>query len=248
MKKILFISNSFGVDTTRYLYGISRAAGKDVKVATLYIGGCSLYRHYRNMLSEKPAYDYYINGFDSGLKVSLKDALLSDEWDIVATQQSSPRSGERDAYFPYAEELAAYIRKMAPSAKLWLQMTWSFSEGLPRFKLTSYETRAEMIPAIRACYTEAAEVMKADLLVPALDAMNKLYDAIGDNAYRDGFHCNKGVARYMLGCLWFMAAFGKSIEGNTFCDFDVPVTDEEIALAQRFAKEALLEKTNIELK
>ena len=248
MKKFLFISNSFGVDSTRYLYGISRAAGKDIKVVTLYIGGCSLYRHYRNMLSEERAYELYINGTQSGFFVSLKEALLSDEWDVVATQQSSPKSGEYDAYSPFDEELAAYIRKLAPRAKLWLQMTWSFAEGLPRFKLTSYETRAEMIPAIRACYTEAAERMKVDFMMPALDAMNKLYDAAPDDTYRDGFHCSKGVARYMLASMWFMALFGKSIDGNSYRDFDVEVTEEQVLMAQTFAKEALLEKTNIELK
>ena len=84
MKKILFVSNSFGVDSTRYFYGVSRAVGKKVKVATLYIGGCSLYRHYRNMLSGEKA--YYINGMESGLMVSLKEALLSDEWDVIVTQ------------------------------------------------------------------------------------------------------------------------------------------------------------------
>ena len=248
MKKFLFISNSFGVDSTRYLYGISRAAGKDIKVMTLYIGGCSLSRHYRNMLSEKPAYEVYFNGVATGLFVSLKEALLLDEWDVVATQQSSPKSGECDAYYPYDVELAAYIRKLAPRAKLWMQMTWSFDEGHERFKLTSHKNRAEMIPAIRSCYAESAERMKVDFMMPALDAMNKLYDAIGEKTYRDGFHCSKGVARYMLGCMWFMALFGKSIDGNTYRDFDVEVTEEQVLMAQTFAKEALLEKTDLELK
>ena len=241
MKKLLFISNSFGVDSTRYLYGITRAAKRDIKVATLYIGGCSLYRHYRNMLSEDRVYDYYLNGVNSGLKVSLKEALLSDEWDVVATQQASPKSGESKTYFPYINELAAYIRKLAPAAELWLQMTWSFEEGHKRFDLTSFETRAQMIPAIRASYTAAAKEIQADLVVPALDAMNKLYDAIGERTYRDGFHCSKGIARYMLGCLWFLALFQTDVQGNTFADFDVEVTEEEVILAQRLAKETALE-------
>lgn len=239
MKKILSISNSFGVDATRYLYGISRAAKCDVKIATLYIGGCSLYRHYRNMLSEGRVYEYYIDGIDSGIKVSLKEALLSDEWDIVVTQQSSPKSGQSSSYFPFVTELASYVRKLAPAAELWLQMTWSFEEGHSRFKSTSYETRAEMIPAVREAYLRAAEAISAERVIPALDAMNLLYDAIGEKTYRDGYHCNKGVARYMLGCLWFMMIFGRDVAENTFCDFDVEVTDEEVALAKRFAEEAL---------
>ena len=54
MKKILVVSNSFGEDANRYVYGIARGqkpARDDVKIVTLYIGGCSLARHYRNMLS-----------------------------------------------------------------------------------------------------------------------------------------------------------------------------------------------------
>ena len=56
MKKIIVIGNSFGTDITRYLYGVARSEGVDLKVVNLYIGGCSLYRHYRNMLSEEPVY------------------------------------------------------------------------------------------------------------------------------------------------------------------------------------------------
>ena len=50
--RVLAIGNSYSQDATRYLYGIARAGGVDVKVVNLYIGGCSLSRHYRNMLSE----------------------------------------------------------------------------------------------------------------------------------------------------------------------------------------------------
>ena len=234
MKKILSISNSFGVDSTRYLYGVARGAACDLKVVTLYIGGCSLGRHYRNMLSEERAYELYVNGVNSGFRVSLKEALLSDKWDMVMTQQSSPLSGEEKSYFPYAAELAAYIRKLAPAAELWLQMTWTFDEGHKRFDLTSYATRETMIPAIRVAYTRAAEVMGVDRMIPALDAMNLLYDAVGAATYRDGFHCSKGIARYMLACLWFEMLFDRSTDGNTFRDFDVPMDEEEISMARRF--------------
>lgn len=241
MLKILLISNSFGVDSTRYLYGIARAAKRDVKVVTLYIGGCSLYRHYRNMLSEAPAYEYYIDGIATGIHISLKDALLSDEWDFVTLQQSSPRSGDAESYFPYITELSAYVRRLAPAAKQYIHSTWSFAEGHKRFALTDFETREQMIPAISAAYARAAEAIGASAIIPALEAMCKLYGEIGDATYRDGFHCSYGVARYMLGCLLFNVFFGEDATGNTYRDFDVEVTDEEIALAQRIARECALE-------
>ena len=52
---ILAIGNSFSTDATRYLYGIARAAGDNLQVTNLYIGGCSLEQHYRNMLSNERA-------------------------------------------------------------------------------------------------------------------------------------------------------------------------------------------------
>ena len=240
MKKILSISNSFGVDATRYLYGIARAAKQDVKIVTLYIGGCSLYRHYRNMLSEEAAYDYYINGMKSGLSVSLKTALLSDEWDVVTLQECSQRSATQETYFPYINELTDYVRKLAPEAELYIHTTWSFAESSPRFAAAKCNGREDMIPRIHAAYANAAKAAGIEKFIPSLDAMCKLYDVIGEETYRYGFHCSLGTARYMLACVWFMTLCGKDIEGNSFRDFDVEVTEEQVALAQKIAKEVVL--------
>ena len=240
MKKILSISNSFGVDATRYLYGIARAAKEDIKIVTLYIGGCSLYRHYRNMLSEEAVYDYYINGMKSGLQVSLKTALLSDEWDVVTLQECSARSATENTYFPYVTELTDYVRRLAPEAELYMHTTWSFADSSPRFAAAKCNGREDMIPKIRAAYAGAAKAVGIEKFIPSLDAMCKLYDVIGEETYRDGFHCNLGISRYMLACVWFMALCSKDIDGNSFRDFDVEVTEEQVALAQKIAKEVVL--------
>ena len=241
MKKILVISNSFGQDATRYLYGISRAAKKELRVANLYIGGCSLYRHYRNMISEEAAYGYEINGIPTGLFISMKKALLLDEWDYVVLQQCSPESGEYEKYQPYLSELAAYVRKLCPPAKLVMQMTWTFAHSCKRFNLTPFETPEEMFPAIESAYKLAAEAIDADFVIPSGRAIQKLYAEIGDETYRDGFHCHMGHSRYMLGCMWFMAFTGKGVEGNSFRDFDTEVSEERVALAQRIALETMIE-------
>lgn len=227
MVKILVISNSFGTDATRYLHNVARNEGKAFKVVNLYIGGCSLYRHYRNMLADAKEYELQINGHSSGFYVSIKEALLSDEWDYVVTHQCSPKSGDPDSYFPYLEKLADYIREFAPKAKLLLQMTWTFAEGAPRFKLTSFSTRNEMIPAITDCYEAAAKRINADGIIPTHNAMCALYDIIGESTYRDGFHVHLGHTRYMIACLWYMMITGKDIR-KPFYDFDVEV-DPDIA-------------------
>ena len=112
--QILAIGNSFSSDATRYLHRIARKAGDKLTVVNLYIGGCSLERHFRNMLTEERAYDLQINGESSGFRVSLKEALLNRAWDVVTMQQASPSSPQYDTYQPYLNELSAYVRRLAP--------------------------------------------------------------------------------------------------------------------------------------
>ena len=244
MKKILLISNSFGVDATRYLYGIARAAKKDAKIVTLYIGGCSLYRHYRNMLSEEKAYTLYFNGVSTGFSMSIKEALLSDEWDVVTLQQSSPASGHFETYEPFLTELFNYVKKYAPHAKQYLHKTWAYSgdEAYAKKRLSAgFETREEMLAAVDKAYSKASKTVAFDGVIPSFEVMKGLYDAVGEDTYRDGFHASLGIGRYALGCVWFEALFGEDISENTFCDFDVPMSDEQISIAKKIAKQALSE-------
>lgn len=70
------------------------------------IRGCTLARHYRNMLAEDAAYGFQINGIPTGLDVSLKQALLSDCWDVVTLQQASHPAPRYETWQPYLSELA----------------------------------------------------------------------------------------------------------------------------------------------
>ncbi len=242
MKKILAISNSFGVDANRYFYGVCRTAGEDVKNVTLYIGGCSLARHYRNMLSEDAAYVLYVNGADTGFTVSLKEALLSDDWDIVTLQQASTYSGDYESYEPFLNELSAYVKKLAPKAKQYIHAIWAWSDAKLAASTLKYTSSAEMYAADHAAYKKAAEAIDADGFIPATAAMEKLCSKIGDDTYRDGFHANLGAARYMLALVWYMTVFGKdNIDGVNFSDFDIPVTAEEKRIAEECAIEAVRE-------
>ena len=242
MKRILLISNSFGVDATRYLYGIARAAGEDAKIATLYIGGCSLYRHYRNMISGERAYTLYFNGSSTGFSVSLSEALLSDEWDVVTLQQNSASSGDTDTYVPFLKELADYVKKCVPKAQLYLHKTWAYSGDdayARKIHSAGFETREDMLSAVYESYSDAEEMVDFHQVIPSFDAMNMLYDEVGEDTYRDGFHASFGIGRYTLACVWFETIFKKSVEGNTFCDFDVPISEDDVILAQKIAHDAV---------
>ena len=134
---ILSIGNSFSCDAQRYLHGIAKADGFALHTFNLDIGGCSLSQHYRNMLSEQDAYALEMNGENTNFKVSLKEALLSRDWDIITVQQVSHQAPDYDTYQPYLNKLAEYIRLCAPKAKLALHQTWAYEQG-------SYRLTAEL--------------------------------------------------------------------------------------------------------
>lgn len=239
--KVLFYGNSFSVDASRYLHGISRAAGNEISVGNLCYPGCSLFQHYTFLLSGEAKYEYFYDGFSTKIFLPSQQALLSDDWDVVVLQESSRKAGTFDTYQPYLGELAAHIRRCRPRAKLAYHMSWTYPKGSRIFDQTPFSGPEEMFPGVVATAERAAEEMGADLLVPSGKAMYRLCAEAGEEAYRDSFHCNKGQSRYMLGLLWYMALTGRSAESDSFRDFDVPVTEEQAARARRIAVETARE-------
>ena len=45
----------------------------------------------------------------------------------------------------------------------------------------------------------------------------------------------------MLACMWFMAFTGKSIQGNSYRDFDTEISEEMVERVQRIATETMIE-------
>jgi len=233
---ILAIGNSFSEDATRYLHNIARADGERINVVNLYIGGCTLDRHYRNMLSGDRAYELQYNGFKTGFTVSLSEALLNRSWDVVTLQQASLSSFKPDSYRPYIEELAAYVRKCAPKAKLYMHETWAYEDGSDRLeKLAGYSSAAAMAKDVVAAYTAAASLIGASGVIPSGELFMKLLTE--DNGisviHRDTFHASFGIGRYALGLLWYRALTKKDVIGNAFRDFDEPIPEDTVAVIQR---------------
>lgn len=238
MIKILSIGNSFSQDVTRYLYGIARADGVKMKVVNLFIGGCTLSKHYRYMLSEGKEYSYEINGISSGLWVSMKEALLSDDWDYVTIQQQSLQSANFETFEPYLEELAAYVRKMAPKAKILLHQTWGYEPNSQKLIDSPFETHEQMFFSIRDSYRKAFDAIGADGLLPSGEAV-LIANQKQLCPYHDGFHLSRGFGRYLCGLVWYAALTKNEIESNSFRDFDKEISEEEILQAKQIVKQVI---------
>ena len=238
--KILSIGNSFSEDAQRYLRRIADSAGYPMKTANLVIGGCSLRTHYLNMLDDAKKYAFHFNSEYTGLQISIRDALVSDEWDVITLQQASPLSPHYESYQPYLGELAAYVKKYCPHAKIMLQQTWAYEAGAERIEKAAHcESAGDMYRKITDAYARAAEDIRADGIIPSGHAMWKIVENGIEKIHRDTFHASLGVGRFLLGLVWYGYLTGRPVSEVPFDSFDVPVTPEERELAVRTAREVL---------
>jgi len=233
---VLAIGNSFSQDATRYLHDIARARGVNMEVANLYIGGCSLERHFRNMLSGENAYELGYNGHPTGFMVSLKQALLNRQWDVVTIQQASHFSFDKATYEPYAENLVEYIRSCAPKAKVYVHETWAYEDGSDRLcNVAGYVTAAAMLEDIKKAYHGICEELDLDGFIPCGELFGKLLESGIAKIHRDTFHASLGLGRYALGLMWFRALTGESVQNDAYCDLDEPASADELDIVRRCA-------------
>lgn len=153
--RVLTIGNSFSRNATHYLGDLAEAAGNKLVHGPIVVGGASLELHAGKMQAfEKDAAN--TNGFYS-TKRSLKQELQRDQWDYVTIQQASIKSHDIATYKPFANELADYIKKYAPQAKLMVHQTWEYRVDDPRFKVENPKvgepkTQAEMYAGLTSAY------------------------------------------------------------------------------------------------
>ena len=238
--QILAIGNSFSQDATRYLHKIARRAGEKLTVVNLYIGGCSLATHYRNMLLEERAYELQVNGEATGFKVSLKEALLNRDWDVVTMQQASHYSTKYETYQPYLNALAAYVKQLCPKARQVIHQTWSYERDSERLTVKmGYDTPSQMTADIVAAYTKAAADVGADAIIPSGELFEKMLANGMEKVHRDTFHASYGAGRYALALLWYGVICQKDVSTDTFDDLDEPVSEAERAIVVRCVCEML---------
>jgi feruloyl esterase len=134
--KVLMIGNSFSISATRHMPQVAKSMGLELDLASLYIGGCSLERHWDNCEKGKGNPDfkpYKMTRFVNGEKkeerpANVPEMLAVEKWDIVTIQQASHFSWKADSYHPFADDLIKkYIKELAPQAEVVVQETWSYT-------------------------------------------------------------------------------------------------------------------------
>lgn len=236
MLKILAIGNSFSQDSTTYLYDLAVSGGVELKLVNLYIGGCSLERHWINVHEKNTNYDYQLNGKSTGRYVGILEALEEEEWDIITMQQCSGFSGIIETYYPYIRKLSDYIKEHVPGAKQLIHQTWAYEIDSNHDQFFFYhKNQQEMYQRLQQCYNTVAQELSAQI-IPFGEVVQKLrtipafdYENGGLSLCRDGFHMDYIYGRYALAATWYEYVLNGNILDNNYIPGEV---DGRVALEE----------------
>jgi len=185
--KVLSIGNSFSIGMHAALPPVAKSFGRRVDICTMYIGGCSLERHCKN-LAEPETTPYQINWTWGGQRSNpdvpfagalsevvdaktgkvkkmsnIPQMLRAEKWDVVTIQQASHESWKGETYYPFGDELVKAIRDGAPQARIVVQETWSYVSFCPRFAKWGID-QTEMYDRLHKCYGDFAAKYGFDVI------------------------------------------------------------------------------------
>ena len=262
--KVLMIGNSFSICTLKQLPRCAAAMPDcTLDLCSLYIGGCSLERHWNNIVAAtNKTFRPYKVGWSSASvakkadapvakavvdgKANIPEMLTADKWDVVTIQQASHLSWQPDSYHPFGDDLVATIRKLAPQAKIMVQQTWSYTPYDKRLEKWGIDP-ATMHAKLKTAYAAFAKPYKFEI-IPTGDAVQHFRKAMpsadgitgdpcGQPKGKDKFHLNR-EGEYLQACVWLGALFNCDV---TQLSYRPDFLSEERAVQMRASAKAALD-------
>lgn len=256
LTRVLTIGNSFSQDAVeQYLYELAEAAGQDLVIGSMVIGGCDLDKHWTNMQNDNADYFYrkIDRRVDNGEKKETKDyklsqALVDEKWDYISLQQVSGKSGLYETY-TNLPNLIASVKKVRPDANIVLHQTWAYASNSTHSDFKNYNQNQN---AMYTAIVETVNKAKSDnpeitMIVPSGTAIqNGRTSYLGDTFNRpDGtmyYHLETTYGRYTAACTWFSALLG-DVRHNTYQP--ETVNDNQAKIARQSAYAAIQEPDKV---
>ena len=240
---MLAIGNSFSQDAIeQYLYELARAQGDSLVIGNAYIGGCSIDRHYTNLVKDSALYAYrkVVGGVRSEHKKwTLKQIIRDEQWDVISLQQASQLSGVFDSYknLPTFKRLVeSYVTNFHVEF-VW-HMTWAYAEDFKssRFQPYDYKQR-QMYSDIVNTMLSVMPAISNPRIVPTGTAVQLVRYRLGDILNRDGMHLSYTLGRYTAACTWCEFLTGRIVDGNSY--YPATINETEAQICQEEAHEAV---------
>jgi hypothetical protein len=235
--KLLSIGNSFSEDTMEHLANIARSLGiPDFKLANLFIGGCSLNRHYENLVKDNADYEYCENtgeGWQKTKGFSIAAAIKSDDWDVISLQHGT---GDKSRYtspesYENLAKLTDRVRSMNPSAKIAFNMAWVAEPESSHHEISSYGGDQILMYEKLTALTQKYVAPLVDVVVPTGTAVQNARPHIPKKLTRDNFHLSYDLGRYIAGLTFLKLLCDIDLNAITQCPEGI--TDNELQIAKK---------------
>ena len=219
----MFIGNSFSADSLQWLPSIlNNLSVADATVAYLYIGGCSIQRHFDNIADPTNDYTYYKNTgceWVATTEATLLHGITDEPWDIIVFQQASHFSGKPYSYTTL-DGLIDYVdrHKTNPNVKYGFNMTWAYQSNAAHRNFADYGcNQITMYRAICATVKNIiAENSRIYKIFPTGTVIQNLrMGSIGDRLTRDGYHLSLHAGR-LAAAMSIAYGLGYSVNEATF--------------------------------
>lgn len=238
--KILCVGNSFSVDTMQYVPNIAANLGiEKIRLGNLYIGGCSINRHWENVKNNSKAYKYYTNNgaeWKHICDVGIEETVGSEDWDWISIQHGTGDGSRYTLEESYQNLpcLIEFIRsKTSPKTKVAFNMAWVMESYGTHPEIRSYEGNQMLMYQNLTELTERLILpMKGlDRISPAGTAIqNARATQLCDRLSRDGFHLSLDIGRYIAGLTFLKALTDVNIDNVTWIPDGVTEEDRQIAI------------------
>ena len=241
--RVLSVGNSFSVDTMTHLAEVARSAGVErIRLGNLYVGGCSIARHYAHATQDVAVYKYYTNdgsGWQSAPDVSIRAAVESEEWDWISIQHGTNDGSRYTRAASYADlpALVAYLKALAPQARIAFNMTWVWESNSQHHEMVAYGGDRVTFYRNLTALTQEVVLPTAglDLVSPTGTAAENLRAATETVLTRDRFHLSYGLGRYVAALTFFAALTGVDVSDVCWMPDDVSASDGALARAAAMA-------------
>ena len=259
---VLFVGNSFSIDTSTALPEILRSMGiGNVNVYVLYKGGCSIKQHYEYFKSGEKVYELYRYNSQGEQQLekatSIGEVMQRFPYDVVVWQQYSLDSGDYSTYEPYLSKLiqAYNITKRSARTTFAFNETWAYASN--NKNLPKYKTQKNMWKSICTSVRKMKAASGIDIVIPCGTAVQNAREVealkVDNELTRDGTHINLYAGRYLLACTFFESIIAPCLnrnirEDNTIYGKDTDtgqVTDANRRLLQNCARLAVANNYDI---
>lgn len=218
-----------------HIGNIAKSLGfTDFKFANMYIGGCSINRHYNNIVNDTAGYVYSADTGDGWKKtadVSIATAINDENWDVISIQHGT---GDKSRYtspesYQNLAKLIDCVKALNGSAEIAFNMAWVAEPESTHHEISSYGGNQALMYQKLTELTKELVAPLVDVVVPTGVAVQNARPLLSKKLTRDDFHLSYDLGRYIAGLTFLKVLCDIDLSAVTWCPEGVTKAECEIA-------------------